>query len=699
MATTNSQDDFNQDAGEDSDQSDEMVCSSDDTKVKMGVSFTITGNSIYMGKWETPPTSPPPVEGNIYYNTEYDKVFIYIDNEWNELGGGSGSGSGTNGTDGADGLDSTVPGPPGADGLDSTVPGPIGSQGEIGPQGPRGETGARGPAGDGTVAVHTLSTLPLNAAQGAQALVTDGIENNTPCMGYFYQGKWYRVSDNSLIKDNTMVITAKGSETGTDIVSGAETNDDFINLIFTPGADITNFTVDNIIVSSGQISDFIPSLWTKLGADIDGETAGDESGFSVSLSSDGRTVAIGAYLNDGTVNGINSGHVRIYQLNASKDAWEKKGGDIDGEAPGDNSGYSVSLSSDGLTVAIGAYYNGGNGINSGHVRIFGYSGNSWTQLGEDIDGEAGGDYSGISVSLSNDGSTVAIGANGYDVPNGDDSGHVRIYGYIASSWTKLGEDIDGEAANDYSGRSVSLSSDGSTVAIGAYGNDGDSFNAGHVRIYRYSDSSWAQLGEDINGEKSHDKSGRSVSLNSDGSTVAIGVYKNGDNGSNAGHVRIFGYSGNSWTQLGGDIYGDIDGEAADDRSGWSVSLSSDGRTVAIGAPYNDGLNANSSNSGHVRIFGYSGNSWTQLGEDIDGEATEDQSGWSVSLSSDGSTVAIGAQLNDGSGDSSGHVRIYTLSSAAKFTPDVVTEDTTYTISVDNYDNAESSFTWTYLSES
>ena len=86
------------------------------------------------------------------------------------------------------------------------------------------------------------------------------------------------------------------------------------------------------------------------------------------------------------------------------------GADIDGEAVSDYSGNSVSLSSDGSRVAIGAYANDGNGSNSGHVRIYNYNGSAWVQVGADIDGEAVSDYSGNSVSLSSDGSRVAIGA-------------------------------------------------------------------------------------------------------------------------------------------------------------------------------------------------------------------------------------------------------------------------------------------------
>ena len=54
---------------------------------------------------------------------------------------------------------------------------------------------------------------------------------------------------------------------------------------------------------------------------------------SVSLSSDGTTVAIGALYNDG--NGSNSGHVRIYAWNSATSAWEQQGADIDGEAADD----------------------------------------------------------------------------------------------------------------------------------------------------------------------------------------------------------------------------------------------------------------------------------------------------------------------------------------------------------------------------
>ncbi len=206
---------------------------------------------------------------------------------------------------------------------------------------------------------------------------------------------------------------------------------------------------------------------------------------------------------------------------------------------------------------------------------------------------------------------------------------------------------------------VSLSSDGTIVAVGAPYNDGAGNAAGHVRVYQYIGSSWTKIGQDIDGEVANDRNGCGLSLSSDGTVVAMGAH-NHDNA--RGQVRIFQYStpgvtGGTWIQLGSDI----DGENSWDWSGESISLSSNGKVVAIGAPYNDGTD---SEAGHVRIWQYNGSSWTKIGQDIDAEDSEDYSGGaegsSVSLSADGTVVAIGAHKNDGTGSDAGHVRVYKI---------------------------------------
>lgn len=388
----------------------------------------------------------------------------------------------------------------------------------------------------------------------------------------------------------------------------------------------------------------------KIGADIDGEAANDHSGFSISLSNDGTTLAIGSLNNNG-VNGLNSGSVRVYKNTSG--VWAKIGADIDGEATDDQSGFGVSLSGDGSTVAIGAYQNSGNGIYSGSVRIYKNVSGVWTKIGIDIDGEAANDYNGYSVSLSNDGNTLAIGALYNDGINGTDSGSVRVYKNISGVWTKIGTDIDGEATDDQSGNNISLSGDGTTLAIGAPSNDGSGVDSGSVRVYKNISDVWTKIGADIDGEAADDQSGASVSLSDDGTILAIGAPYNNGNSSNSGSVRVYKNVSGVWTKIGTDI----DGEAFNDLSGGSVSLSSNGNTLAIGAYQNDGT---ALDSGSVRIYKNVSGVWTKMGIDINGEASYEYSGISVSLSGDATTVAIGAPYNDENGFNSGSVRVYNL---------------------------------------
>ena len=211
----------------------------------------------------------------------------------------------------------------------------------------------------------------------------------------------------------------------------------------------------------------------QIGADINGDSTYDALGFSVSMP-DANTLAVGA------VHAYNSkGYVKVYTFKDA--AWIQKGVDIDGEAAGDWSGVCVSMP-DSNTIAIGAYHNDGGGFDAGHVRVYTWSGTAWVQKGVDIDGEAAVDFSGWDISMP-DANTVAIGA-GLNDGNGLIAGHVRVYTWSGTAWVQKGVDIDGEAAGDRSGISVSMA-DANTLAIGAPWNDGGGIDAGHVRVYTF----------------------------------------------------------------------------------------------------------------------------------------------------------------------------------------------------------------------
>jgi len=321
--------------------------------------------------------------------------------------------------------------------------------------------------------------------------------------------------------------------------------------------------------------------WIQKGSDINGEAANDHSGSSVALSSSGTILAIGAPNNqDPRAPGTGSGHVRVYQWAAG--IWTQKGSDIGGEAAGDGSGRTLALSADGTILAIGANANDGAGANSGHVRLYKWT-TKWIQLGSDIDGEAAQDDSGFGIALSANGMVVAIGARQNDGA-GIESGQVRVYEYGATGtedWIQKGSAIHGEAAGDHLGVSVALSSDGMTLAIGSVRNDGAGENSGHVRVYQWASGSWSQKGPDIDGDAAGDGSGRSVALSSDGTILAIGASRSVQD---RGYVRVYQWATETWTQK----CCKIDGKANGDRSGYSVALSSDGMILAIGAKGSNG---------------------------------------------------------------------------------------------------------------
>jgi LPXTG-motif cell wall-anchored protein len=266
-------------------------------------------------------------------------------------------------------------------------------------------------------------------------------------------------------------------------------------------------------------------VWTQTGADFDGDAVGDALGRSVAMSADGLRVAIGA-----SGNGGGAGRVRVYTL--TNGAWIQTGANIDGESAGDQSGWSVAMSANGSRVAIGARGNDGGGSDAGRVRVYTLTNGVWIQTGANIDGEAAYNWSGFSVAMSVDGSRVAIGAYGAD----GDAGQVRVYTLTNGAWVQTGADIDGESAGDLSGYSVAMSADGSRVAIGAPQNYGA---AGRVRVYTLTNGVWIQTGANINGEAVGDNSGGSVAMSDDGSRVAIGAIFNDGGGSDAGQVRVY----------------------------------------------------------------------------------------------------------------------------------------------------------------
>ena len=428
----------------------------------------------------------------------------------------------------------------------------------------------------------------------------------------------------------------------------------------------SNTSKVSITISGGYLGD-----QTKLGGDLTGEDS-DRQGQSIAYNEDATIMAVGANEHDNK-----RGTVRVYQMDLLGN-WEQMGEDVDGFEENDNQGFSVSLSGNGYTLAVGAI---GHDFSRGAVRVYEYKFSKWTQIGNDLDGESFDESQGSSVSLSSDGNTLAVGAYGFD----NYRGTVRIYQRVMNQWGLMGVKLDGKnitnqitlgSVNDYHGTAVSLSNDGLTLGVGASGVDDDT---GSVRIYKFN-SFWTQLGQNIPGTDISDFQGNSISISASGKTIAVGAY---GHDKNKGTARVYRYGSSKWSQVGQDL----DGEKENDYHGRSVSLSSNGLTLAVGAYGHDNNKGtvkvynippeNRGSGNKESITQMHSSSWVQIGNDIDGGGGSasnsnsssrrsggtldggvgDKQGYSVSLSSDGITLAVGALGFD---NNRGTIRAYSL---------------------------------------
>ena len=403
----------------------------------------------------------------------------------------------------------------------------------------------------------------------------------------------------------------------------------------------------------------------------------DRFGSSLALSDDGSFCVIGAIGKSPTVGANNgTGYVMAFMRSGGDASWTQMGQTIYGNNTGDRFGDEIKMSSDGQTIVVGSRNaEGETGRNNiGIVRVYTYDGKGlWNQLGNDIPGEDRGDLSGVGVAVSSDARIVAIGTGRNDDPNSN-NGHVRVYRYdemaTPPQWVQVGDDINGEAAEDQSGNNIAMSSDGTIVAIGARFNDGtNGTNTGHVRVYKYNGIAWNQLGSDLDGEAVDDESGFDVAISSAGDIVAIGArFNDGENGmvSDAGHVRVYQLNDDAipeWVKMGNDI----DGQGQNDQSGRNIDMSSDGMTLIIGSSLADD---GSFNEGAARIYKWvdDANDWIQHGDTIYGLQRADQAGFDVAISGDAGTILVGSRNHDDSADpdnqNSGTARLYQIEKAS-----------------------------------
>jgi len=454
-------------------------------------------------------------------------------------------------------------------------------------------------------------------------------------------------------------------------------------------------------------------------------------GDSVALSGNGLTLAVGAPNESSGAKGVNgdqndtsvysAGAVYVYTRPNANGTWTQQAYvKPSNPQPGAEFGHVVTLSADGNTMAVSAYFeaSAAKGINgnqnddsipqAGAVYVFSRRGSAWTQqayVKASNTGEAGtegnfgdGDQFGFSVSLSDDGNTLAVGANAEDSNakgiNGDQNdnsmqsaGAVYVYARSGTTWTQQAYvKAPNTTANVQFGYSVALSADGNTLATSAFDEGGSSRailgangpfpqgrnGTGAIYVYTRAGGAWSlQSYLKASNAENGDSLGVMVSISDDGNTIAGGILDEdclatGVNPSDpcdhdqpsdtsTGAVVVFIRNGTQWAQ---QAFIKASNTGKEDWFGSRLQLSGDGNTLAASAQLEDsggqGVNGkqddkSAQEAGAVYFFTRSGTTWAQQAyvKATNNEAF-DEFGSSVALSRDGRTLAVGARGEDSS---------------------------------------------------
>jgi len=312
-------------------------------------------------------------------------------------------------------------------------------------------------------------------------------------------------------------------------------------------------------------------------------------------------------------------------------------------AGGDGFGQSVAISSDGTTAVVGANNEDTSpNTDNGAAYVFIKSGSTWVQQAKLLASDAAGnDAFGESIAISADGNTVLVGAWSEDTSPNTNNGAAYVFTRSGTTWTQQAKLVASDAAtSDILGlyQGVSLSADGNTALLGA---QSKASVAGVAYIFIRSGTTWTQQQQLVASDTAaQDRFGYSVSLSSDGNTALIGAYTESTSPNTfQGAAYVFTRSGSTWTQQAKLLASD---PADSDFFGFSVALSGDSNTAVIGSVNED--TSPTTNNGAIYFFTRSGSTWTQRQKILANDAlTDDNIGHAVSLSSDGGIAVIGSR--------------------------------------------------------
>jgi len=440
---------------------------------------------------------------------------------------------------------------------------------------------------------------------------------------------------------------------------------------------LTNFptaqSISTLTLAEQNFSDWVWSEETEGGPLLQGAPSTDQRfGQSIALSEDGQVMVVGAP--DAS---DNTGIVRIYEW---RDGSWISGGSLFGRNEGDQFGYALALSADGRVLAVSEpTYNGSAGDKTGNIRTYIYSPFGYISMAQDIEGEDPTDQFGIDIALSSDGRRMAVGApygtSSQSKTNGGKSrlvsGTARVFEWSVEEkeWITIGNrssgtPLIGTSDLDWFGRSIDLNEDGSLLCVGAprnaeYGGYVQCFEEEERNEKKISDSTatqWKKVGGMIRNQdgitKHDDDFGASIRVSRDPTgtrhRVAIGAPgKNSRNALEVGHAVVYEFNPSAaergWIRLGKKV---LTSESSGDDFQMGFSLDFHEDLLVVGIPGANG------GAGKVEFFEFQKDTWEWVRNPtaFDGSATASSSyGSTISMTPRGDFAVGSPQSNDNVG--------------------------------------------------
>ena len=378
-----------------------------------------------------------------------------------------------------------------------------------------------------------------------------------------------RIRSTTPIASELLGVSVAVSSDGTTMVAGANGYSSYTGAAY-------------IYIKSGDV-------WVQT-QKLLGISASDDFGYSVAISNDGSIIAIGAY-------GRSSSTGAVYIYTKSGTVWSLTQ-TLSGVSSNNFFGFSISMSGDGVSIAVGAYaVNGGTYNHEGRVYVYVKSGPTWslTQTLSASDAYSDGQF-GYSVAMSNDGSTMIIGSIAYYSSPAPHAGYAYIFTKSGGTWSETQKITPSDAtSNKFFGHSVSISNSGAVVVVGANGDNG---YIGAAYIFTKSGATWSQTQKLTPSDgASNDYFGTSVSVSGNGNVIGIGSpsYDIGTD-VDSGAVYVFTKSGSTWYQTQKMIpydswYGG--------QFGYSVAVSNNSELMFVGMTENS---SSLSSAGAIYVF-------------------------------------------------------------------------------------------------